>query len=678
MYFTKFMMRYLLFFLCFYASTSLVSEAGQNGNGKATDPAKFALIIAVGKYAPETGWTPTSAANDVSLIRTALSMQGFDTENHVMVVQDAEADKQGIIDALAQLTAKATEGSVVVIHFSGHGQQVEDVSGDELDGFDEALVPYDAPKKVEGMFNTYRGEKHLLDDELDAITYRLRKKIGSEGDLLLILDACHSGTATRGNNPAGVRGTDIRIVFDETPRSGQTSEVNSWYSGVEDEVAPMVVFSGSGAGELNYEARDQQGRQVGSLSYAFSLALSTADGQASYGGIFDRIRQEMFMRVPHQTPRLEGAASRQLLRGASVLRPVYFTISERLDAQTLRVNGGELAGLTEGSRVVLYEPDVQDTARQQPKGRGKVIRTYLAASDILLDRPLPEQEARNSWVLVEKKSLGETKVYCALDLEEMPLLRQKLRDSFDENTAVTYTAGGAELRVSASPDRQSIRLTTEVGGHLLMEEKILTEADTDRILRLVMEGVFEYGRGKLIRQVDMRDPLLRLDFEIVPVNAAGQALQPARAVPMTDKLLGQQLVLKNGTFFKLKVTNQGEKEAYFALLDIQPDNKVNLLIPYGRRTAEEFRIKPGSTMLLPDMFVIGEPFGRECFRLIATEKPLENLSFIVSRGGTAGASPANHPLEVLFQRDYQSRGGKPVSHAASPANISTLYFTITP
>jgi hypothetical protein len=31
-----------------------------------------------------------------------------------------------------------------IFNSSGHGQQIQDDNGDELDGYDEALIPYDA------------------------------------------------------------------------------------------------------------------------------------------------------------------------------------------------------------------------------------------------------------------------------------------------------------------------------------------------------------------------------------------------------------------------------------------------------------------------------------------------------------------------------------------------------
>ena len=66
----------------------------------------------------------------------------------------------------------------------------------KIDGFDEALVPYDASSFYTK--DKYKGENHLIDDELGQLLHRLRQKVGNTGDIIVTIDACHSGTATRG------------------------------------------------------------------------------------------------------------------------------------------------------------------------------------------------------------------------------------------------------------------------------------------------------------------------------------------------------------------------------------------------------------------------------------------------------------------------------------------------
>src|SRR5690554_116361 len=91
---------------------------------------KHALIIALGSYNKETGWSSISSANDVEIIKQALIIKGF-SERNIHVYIDA-LTKDGILNAIKNdLINKVKKGDVVYFHFSGQGQQVADDDGDE-------------------------------------------------------------------------------------------------------------------------------------------------------------------------------------------------------------------------------------------------------------------------------------------------------------------------------------------------------------------------------------------------------------------------------------------------------------------------------------------------------------------------------------------------------------------
>ena len=56
-------------------------------------------------------------------------------------------------------TNKTKKGDIVYLHFSTHGQPVEDQNGDEEDGWDESIVPIDAYKIYKK--GIYEGKNHL-------------------------------------------------------------------------------------------------------------------------------------------------------------------------------------------------------------------------------------------------------------------------------------------------------------------------------------------------------------------------------------------------------------------------------------------------------------------------------------------------------------------------------------
>mmetsp|Transcript_130658 Transcript_130658/g.419016 ORF Transcript_130658/g.419016 Transcript_130658/m.419016 type:complete len:1139 (+) Transcript_130658:92-3508(+) len=89
--------------------------------------------------------------------------------------------RKNLTAAMKWLVNGAQEGDHLFLHYSGHGTQVEDTDGDELDGKDDALVPCD-----------YERSGVLSDDELRRI---LVMPLPKGARLTVILDCCHSGTA---------------------------------------------------------------------------------------------------------------------------------------------------------------------------------------------------------------------------------------------------------------------------------------------------------------------------------------------------------------------------------------------------------------------------------------------------------------------------------------------------
>lgn len=172
---------------------------------------KRALLIGISDYPtvkghPELEWSDIHGANDVATITPTLKRQGFKTTS----LTNHKATAANIRKALRQLDATVGIGDLIYIHFSGHGQAVEDKNGDEADGWDEAIIPYDA--RIKYAKGIYEGENHILDDELEMYFTSIRSKIGPKGYLYVVLDACHMGGASRGEeeeeNEVFVRGTD--------------------------------------------------------------------------------------------------------------------------------------------------------------------------------------------------------------------------------------------------------------------------------------------------------------------------------------------------------------------------------------------------------------------------------------------------------------------------------------
>ena len=220
---------------------------------------RYALLIGIGQYPKESGWSVIHGDNDVVIMSNFLISQGFKKEN-ITTITNSSATKVNILTALNDLRYKAAEGDVVFIHFSGHGQQVTDLDGDEDDRFDEAWIPFDARKQYEE--GVYQGQNHILDDELNDYLNGLRSKVGAKGRIVLVADACHSGSGSRGlsDEEEFVRGTSEPFII---PGGG---------SNVIKKDAPVywLYVGACKPHQINYEHKSSNGTYYGSLSYVIA------------------------------------------------------------------------------------------------------------------------------------------------------------------------------------------------------------------------------------------------------------------------------------------------------------------------------------------------------------------------------------------------------------------------
>jgi hypothetical protein len=141
---------------------------------------KIALCIGINDY-PGTDSDLSGCVNDAHDWAEELARRGY----AVGLMLDAEATLAAMRQRIGALIAGAEAGDTVVLTYSGHGTWVPDSSGDEPDGRDEGLCPWDISTAGP-----------LLDDELGALFAGRRAGVR----LVLISDSCHSGSVTRGDD----------------------------------------------------------------------------------------------------------------------------------------------------------------------------------------------------------------------------------------------------------------------------------------------------------------------------------------------------------------------------------------------------------------------------------------------------------------------------------------------
>lgn len=250
---------------------------------------KRAFVVGISEYpqSSENAWATIHGANDADLIASVLKKQGF----RITKLCDKAATANKIRREMASLVASCRKGDVVYLHFSCHGQPFEDLNGDEEDGWDESIIPYDALMTYTK--GKYEGANHITDDELHSFFLQLRKAVGINGFVSVVIDACHAGGSSRGDDELEededeffVRGTKKGF----SPRGREfRPRINSrgnFQIPQETGMANIAIIEACRSYQSNYEIK-QSAHYYGPLSYYVCQVLTRKNISANLDWILE-------------------------------------------------------------------------------------------------------------------------------------------------------------------------------------------------------------------------------------------------------------------------------------------------------------------------------------------------------------------------------------------------------
>lgn len=263
------------------------------------------------------------------------------------MLENEQATHRNIIDTIQNhLIAKAKKGDVIILHFSGHGSQVKDDSGDEIDELDETLVPYDS--RTPGVFD-------ITDDEINGLIGQLAQKTNN---ITLIFDTCHSGTSTKGGNIT--REIEMDKRQQPIPHQYATSlRMGEGEADIRPTNADYVLISGSLAKQLSNET-DFEGRRHGVLTWFLASALKGASDRATYRDIMIEVKREVNARFPTQEPQLEGPGQDVVVFGVDRVLTKPYVLVDPIGTGRVRIEAGKAFGLGTGSTLKVFAPQSAD------------------------------------------------------------------------------------------------------------------------------------------------------------------------------------------------------------------------------------------------------------------------------------------------------------------------------
>ncbi len=600
-------MKPLLILAAFFISNSLFAQN------------KLALLVAVGEYAPNSGVGPIASVNDIKYIKAALNKNGF-VDKNIQTLINAKATKAAILKGLTDMAVKAKKNDIVVINFGCHGQQIRDqrtieLGKDEDDGYDEALMPYDA----RGQYSPtkYRGENHLRDDDLYPKLLAIRKKIGADGSLLVLIDACHSGTGTRAEGFAVTRGYPIPFPDPENPidsviNLSAAEAKQGFFETMADSISNMVVISGSAPQQenkqviVNYE-------ELGSLSYAFYKAMSELTPGNNYSLLFEKIKATIQSFIPDQMPMIEGNANQVIFSGKytakeerTFIRVGIKTIPAAYDS-LFTINKGMMDNMTIGSSGKIYKAGSKEVFANATIRKADNFRSIGVADKLLQRETLYEMKQ-------EDENYGNLSAALKLKFEDASAkstrLENQVKKILQPYRFITLSDNADfQLAIKSETDFKTAVLTDR--NNKLLWKTNLTKDDSMSVEdnKLLIANIKKALRIKYLRT--MPD-----GGELAPFITAEIVADKGN-----DK--NGEVVLQEGDAYQLKIRNNTNTKLFYTVLDIYPDNHIEVLYPYKNKEAADYIIDKSATVIRKLAVSKATPSGMEFLKIIVSKEPMD-------------------------------------------------------
>ena len=471
----------------------------------------YALMIAVSEY-------PDGISNLPGCKEDIAAMEDFFSEytriNEVdfkpVILLNEAANREDVIQNFSHF-GQAGADDVCLLYFSGHGAQMPappEFWDEETDRKCETMVLHDS---------RLPGGRDLADKEL---SYLLATHTKAAGQVLAIVDSCHSGTITRMAKaiPRTAAPNNFPVSFkDFLGSETYTKEGDFRHPPVRDH----VTLSACRAEQLAMEM-PMQGVNRGLFSWFLIETMNSMDlAGASYAELIDRVR----VRVKNQYRKQDvfagatGSAdlNQQFLNGKLKRNRAFVVHFD--DKMRYYVNRGALAGITAGNKGMVLDGTTEREVTVTRVDAGKAfINGEAWMKPTNAPYPIVHLEGKSAPMLVyldqEKLSL----VMRAALTNEVKREKETLLLTEDARTAtyhITYLKGYGVCMVLPGEERplfESVPKAVE-GWAVDFVEKLSKVASYENTLKMAPEE----------RILDL-NKVVDIKLEQVFFNAYGDAL----------------------------------------------------------------------------------------------------------------------------------------------------------
>lgn len=263
---------------------------------KIYDNNKKAFLFGLDKYSPPKGEEIAAngmkipdlqgCVNDIKLLKkTLMTYHGFKAEN-IFILSDDNASKQNVSAAINQFNANLNKDDIVFIHFSS--ASVKTPALNKQGSFELAIPCRDVYKD-----SAITAKGFLLQSELEPFFNKVKKNIGTKGQLILSLDILYGGMLL--DNAGAEEKNDVKVAS-----RGESNKL--LYDLIKEPGAPTIVFTAATGNEFSMESKVGD-TSYGAFTYAFCKELAKPLMTDPYD-IKEAVSANLKLKTVKQTPQV--------------------------------------------------------------------------------------------------------------------------------------------------------------------------------------------------------------------------------------------------------------------------------------------------------------------------------------------------------------------------------------
>lgn len=634
--------------------------------GKNKQGTVYALLVGINSYpqSPLRG-----CLNDVRHMEEYLQARlGGDTgggdpyQLQLETLLESEATRERIIDRFRAHLGQARQGDTALFFFAGHGSQERpplQYASLEADGWSETLMAYDS----------FEGH-HLADKELAVLIAEVEK---NGAHILIILDSCHSGSATRGsgdgaaatgdNNlegvrqiaPAEIRRSNDSYWFAHEPQLPAVLETDAGWDILP--YGPHVLLAACEDSQVAKECDSPRGERRGIFSYYLIELLQKLGPEKSYQQLLAHLRASVRQIYANQTPQAEGNLHQRFLGGLLPPRPRRYSLHQR-GSDGWWLAAGRAHGMQPNTELRVLDPRDEG----QEIARVRVLKTGGSESSIdLLEGALPK-----AWKAAEAEVCWLPMPPTTVSVEWQGVDSSEIEDELSES---------AYLRLTPRPTLNTLRVHLSKTGCRIRRGtspvdlvQLPPEGSSGPAVRAILEKISRWDclsrlqnpHGPLAGAVDLR-------FYRWRGPATGASSEPHLDLldPAGELWLAYGEVPNDGPReprITAELVNHTDRELYFALIALDEDFGITAVRHGAGRISPNanawIRKLDGVQLAVPDRFhETGVTLRRDLLLLLLSESPvdltpLEQSSIrqaVLRRGETRTAQRSTRAPAGLFE-----------------------------